>query len=613
VVRPRLGLALVLAALAGAPAAQAAVGDLTQLTGTLGCTVQTDGSGLGCASGTSLIQPEAIAVSADGKNAYVATALSDAVTIFDRDPSTGTITQKANPDGCVSDDDTSGGTCIAGKALFFAIDVAVSPDGKSVYVNSSEGLAVLNRDADTGGLTVPAVATAGCFTDDGSNGDCTAALGVSGGGAVAVSPDNKNVYVVGADSLASFTRDLDTGALTYTGCFKGLGGPIGCPAAKAMYDPRSVTIPSDGKGVYVTAASGDSIAIFNRDAGGVLTQPQAGTAGCVSEDGTDGNGIVGACKDVNYVSSSFSMAFTSDGRDAYVSDRAQYAIGEFSRDPDTNELTQKPAPNACLTAASIQPPDCGVAKAITYPTGVAVSADGKSVYMSAQEHGLALFDRDTSTGYLTQKAGTAGCITKDGTGGTCAQARAINKPWDVAINPDDKAVYVVGQTSNSVSVFGRETVDGPPNPGGGDPGTGTPGTGDPGTGPPSTPRPPAPARPHVTTVTLHYNSINGSLSVEATATGPGTVTMNADGSITVSGGHRAQAAKKVKLKIASAKKVVKKAGKVTLTLKPKGKAKSYLRKHGKLKGTLHITFKPKAGGKASVKTKKVTFKYKRRP
>ena len=91
-----------------------------------------------------------VTVSPDGKSAYVASVFSDAVAVFDRDTTTGKLTQKADPDGCITNVATTG--CTTGKALDGATSVTVSPDGKSAYVASfsSDAVAVFDRDTTTG-------------------------------------------------------------------------------------------------------------------------------------------------------------------------------------------------------------------------------------------------------------------------------------------------------------------------------------------------------------------------------------------------------------------------------------------------------------------------------
>ena len=54
-----------------------------------------------------------------------------------------------------------------------------------------------------------------------------------------------------------------------------------------------------------------------------------------------------------------------------------------------------------------------------------VSPDGKSVYVASESSGaVAVFDR-AADGALTQKAGTAGCVSETGSGGVCADGTAL--------------------------------------------------------------------------------------------------------------------------------------------------------------------------------------------
>ena len=72
----------------------------------------------------------AIALSPDGANAYVTSAGSDAVAIFDRQPS-GMPAQKAEKAGASPRPGTKG--CEKGRALDGADGLAISSDGKTVY------------------------------------------------------------------------------------------------------------------------------------------------------------------------------------------------------------------------------------------------------------------------------------------------------------------------------------------------------------------------------------------------------------------------------------------------------------------------------------------------
>ena len=57
---------------------------------------------------------------------------------------------------------------------------------------------------------------------------------------------------------------------------------------------------------------------------------------------------------------------------------------------------------------------------------MAVSPDGKSVYVASfNSNAVARLNRNTTTGALTQPAGTAGCISEDGSG-PCADGHGLD-------------------------------------------------------------------------------------------------------------------------------------------------------------------------------------------
>ncbi len=55
------------------------------------------------------------------------------------------------------------------------------------------------------------------------------------------------------------------------------------------------------------------------------------------------------------------------------------------------------------------------------------------------------------TGDLTQPAGTAGCISEMGSG-PCADGHGLDGPRSVAVSPDGKSVYVASAVSGSGAV-----------------------------------------------------------------------------------------------------------------------------------------------------------------
>ena len=83
----------------------------------------------------------AVAISPDGKNVYVASSESDAIAIFKRKPKTGSLSQRQGTAGCIS---AKGGGCATALGLEHPNSVAVSADGANVYATSLESNAVVD-------------------------------------------------------------------------------------------------------------------------------------------------------------------------------------------------------------------------------------------------------------------------------------------------------------------------------------------------------------------------------------------------------------------------------------------------------------------------------------
>jgi DNA-binding beta-propeller fold protein YncE len=58
------------------------------------------------------------------------------------------------------------------------------------------------------------------------------------------------------------------------------------------------------------------------------------------------------------------------------------------------------------------------------------------------------------TGDLTQPAGTAGCVSETAAG-PCADGHGLDGPFSVAVSADGKSVYVASYLSNAVARFSR--------------------------------------------------------------------------------------------------------------------------------------------------------------
>jgi DNA-binding beta-propeller fold protein YncE len=423
-------------------------GALTQLNGENGC-VNADGAE-GCAVGRVLNGAGEVAVSPDGKNVY-ATSVGDevargGVAVFARNRKNGALTQLDGEDGCVAEAIFGFEDCADGRALFAPDSVTVSPDGKNVYVTDTaiSGTAVFARDRKTGALT-QLDGEDGCVNSDGAEG---CAVGRGGGNDITVSPDGKSVYFASGDAVAVFARDRRTGALTKLdgedGCVNS-DGRDGCAVGRAVEGTVTVAVSRDGKSVYVASASSEGgVAVFARDRRtGALAQLD-GEHGCVNFDGVEGC-AVGRAVDIP-----MGVTVSPDGRGVYVASFLSDAVAVFARDRRTGALTQLDGEGGCVNADGAE--GCAVGRALDGAGSVAVSRDGKSVYVGG---GVAVFARDRRTGALTQLDGEDGCVNNDGAEG-CADARAFEGGGEVAVSPDGKSVYAAASGSDAVAVFARD-------------------------------------------------------------------------------------------------------------------------------------------------------------
>ncbi|MDP9258304.1 MAG: lactonase family protein, partial [Actinomycetota bacterium] len=253
-------------------------GSLVQLAGVAGC-ITTAPPVAGCSGATSLGGADAIAISPDGHFAYVAGGTADSLLTFSRDAATGRLTQLAGTAGCLRNNRTD---CGPVTGLDAPAAIAISPDGTSLYVASGAGtLTAFQRDLTTGALTqLPP--GAGCLSD-GDRAGCTAVGGLARTSAVTITPDGHTLIAAGTDddAVVSFRRDPATGGLTRASCVSASAATAGCTASTLIGGPRGLVVKSNGLTVWVAASRADSIVTLQIDPiTGVLT-PSVGPGGCL--------------------------------------------------------------------------------------------------------------------------------------------------------------------------------------------------------------------------------------------------------------------------------------------------------------------------------------------
>jgi DNA-binding beta-propeller fold protein YncE len=351
------------------------------------------------------------------------------------------------PKGCIDDNDTGPDTCAqSSDGLNGPRAVAVSADGRSVYVTASsdDSLAIFDRDTQTGALTA-----AGCIDDNDTGADdCAQSTdGLDGAQTVTVSPDGTSVYATGQDddAVVTFDRDTQTGALTPVGCIddNDTGDDDCAQSTDGLDGAFKVTVSPDGASVYVAGLFDGAVVSFGRD-----TQTGALTpAGCIDDND---NGADACAQSTDGVAGAHTIAISEDGKSVYVTSVFDHALASFDRDTQTGALT----PAGCIDNKDTGPEPCAQSTDALSPTGVVVSPDGKSVYATGDE-AVVRFDRDTQTGALTP----AGCIDDNDSGSaTCAQSTdGMDGTLGMGISPDGSSVFVMTEIDNALVRFDRDS------------------------------------------------------------------------------------------------------------------------------------------------------------
>jgi DNA-binding beta-propeller fold protein YncE len=229
----------------------------------------------------------------------------------------------------------------------------------------------------------------------------------SGAFAVAVSPDGRSAYVVGANAIFQYDIGPSSGGLS----------PKTPPALVTATGPHEIAVSPNGKSAYVTSAF-EGILQYDIGPDGALTP-----------------------KTPPSVPShfAFGIAVTPDGKSVYVTNQgntvAQYSVG---------------------ARGALSPKTPATVAAGDEPVAIAVSPDGKSAYVLDGGHfvlgpvnltaGVSQFDIDPRTGALSPK--------------TPASISRGSVPTDITVTPDGRNAYTVDLRANSVAQYGIDPLTG---------------------------------------------------------------------------------------------------------------------------------------------------------
>lgn len=375
---------------------RSSTGALTPLAGAAGCLSMN--STIGCTVVHNMSQPSDIVVSPDGNNVYVADVLGDAIVAFARNPTTGALTQRADPNGCYTAVTVAGCTAV-GVYLDGPRSLALSSDGASLYVaaapDSNSGTVDEFARAGDGSLTFQ-----GCFGTS-----CLLNLGgeLNGANDVAVSPDGASVYTASSTYgvLNIFSRNASTGALSLGQCL-GDSTDFSCTAFRGYRGLQGVAVSADNKNLYTTGMQPQTaygvVAVFNRstavDTLGALTQ-KSGTAGCFSDGGKDYPGATTATCTVSHgVGMAVSITLSGDGRNAYVAGYVSETLAILQRST-SGALSQATTASRCVSETGSD--GCANGFAVKGPAQSALSPNGRQLYVVSNlvgsDDGLTIFTR----------------------------------------------------------------------------------------------------------------------------------------------------------------------------------------------------------------------------
>jgi DNA-binding beta-propeller fold protein YncE len=368
----------------------------------------------------------------------------------------GTLTQLGGKRGCIVDRSKPRGSCGTARALnepgpfMGSRAIVLSPDGRNVYVASSESdaIAIFSRNPKKGTLKQH-TGHAGCIAAKGAGG-CATAIGLDAPNSLAVSPDGANVYATSRDSstVTAFQRIPKSGALVQMpgGCISGPPLP-GCSVGRALLAPDVLVASPDGRNVYVGSFFGNEVAVFNRDPGtGAIAQP-TGPTGCVAETTAEECGLGIALK------SPEGMAISGDGTSVYVATALSNALVAFSRDPSTGALTQATDGSGCIVDSPLS--GCTTGVELAGANAVTVSPNDEGVYVTSLfSNSVTSFTRSTGSTLVAQKEGTAGCLIFLRAAG-CSFGRALKSPEGIAVSPDGRSVYAASYYSPAIAVLDR--------------------------------------------------------------------------------------------------------------------------------------------------------------
>ncbi len=381
----------------------------------------------------------------------------------------GSLSQLASPFNCVGEVDYPNpgeesligcGTLLPVEAINATYQAPVSPDGRNVYsVAISGALVEYARNQTTGSLAEIGCVTAGS-TACASENSTTKAIAMSNPAAIAFSPGGEDVYVItqGTNSIVEFSRNAETGLLTERGCLSRENAECASHENKGLHSPYGITVSLDGKSVYVASFADEAVAEFSRNTStGKLTQ-LSGANNCITS-GT--KGLTGCETEGAFgLERAIGVVVSPDGKNVYIAAGAtngEGAVVAFERNTSTGALTQLPGTEGCISTANAK---CAPGVAIDGPEDIVISPDGRDVYTNSSQNNAVLEFRRESSGALAQLTSPNSCLMNAPAAAGCSEVKGLKDALGVAISPGGENVYASSPEEDDEAAFTRNAETG---------------------------------------------------------------------------------------------------------------------------------------------------------
>jgi DNA-binding beta-propeller fold protein YncE len=413
-----------------------------------------------------LTGPQAVAVTADGGNVYV--AAEGGVAALARDRATGALRPALSPSprACIAI--TTNSRCATNDGALSGADaLAISRDDRFVYVGAVNAATVGAFARQGHGVLVPLAQSVrgpargkrhhsipyfGCVSGiplaGTSQPRCGAHIqGLNGVAALVVSPDGRSVYAVsyglapGEDSLITLRRDPRTGGLRPLprkgSCVQSLPGR-GCPALAGLEGATAITISPDGRFVYVASELSGAVRGFLRNRSTGALTPLYGRGGCISSGKLAAPDL--RCEvALPQLAGARSLALSPDGRELYVAAFDPGAVVVLRRNPRSGRMAVGPAD--CLQAE----PDASCPLGLPFLRGASALAMG--------EHGSAVYAISVGGNSLVEllRNPVDGALSLSSKAPTAVGP--LTGPVALSLSPHGDNIYLASPLDNAVAGF----------------------------------------------------------------------------------------------------------------------------------------------------------------